>query len=142
MLAWIQQDLGDDPSLILRRDWCMPARSEWKPQNAGLELTGPAKSPFRKQCGSQMRGWHAGPMTTLNKLGAEVAAEFADDVHGATDITGFGLVGHLREMALAGNVSVRIDSAKLTSARRCDRMYARWIRAQGIEIESRVRRMR
>ena len=52
-------------------------------------------------------------MTTLNKLGAEVAAEFADAVHGATDITGFGLVGHLREMALAGNVSVRIDSAKL-----------------------------
>lgn len=52
-------------------------------------------------------------MTTLNKLGAEVAAEFADDVHGATDITGFGFVGHLREMALAGNVSVRIDSAKL-----------------------------
>jgi selenide, water dikinase len=52
-------------------------------------------------------------MTTLNKLGAEVAAEFAGDVHGATDITGFGLVGHVREMALASHVRVRIDSAKL-----------------------------
>jgi selenide, water dikinase len=52
-------------------------------------------------------------MTTLNKLAAEVAAEFAGDVHGATDITGFGLVGHVREIVLAGNVSVRIDSARL-----------------------------
>jgi selenide,water dikinase len=52
-------------------------------------------------------------MITLNKLGAEVAAEFAGDVHGATDITGFGLVGHVREMALAGHVGVRIDSARL-----------------------------
>jgi selenide, water dikinase len=52
-------------------------------------------------------------MTTLNKLGAEVASEFPGDVHGATDITGFGLVGHIREMALASHVGVRIDSAKL-----------------------------
>jgi selenide,water dikinase len=52
-------------------------------------------------------------MTILNKLGADVAAEFAGDVHGATDITGFGLVGHVREMALASNVGVRIDSTRL-----------------------------
>jgi selenide, water dikinase len=52
-------------------------------------------------------------MTTLNKLGADVASEFSGDVHGATDITGFGLVGHVREVALASNVSMRIDSAKL-----------------------------
>jgi selenide, water dikinase len=52
-------------------------------------------------------------MTTLNKLSAEVAAEFAGEVHGATDVTGFGLVGHVREMALASHVGVRIDSPKL-----------------------------
>ncbi len=52
-------------------------------------------------------------MTTLNKLAAEAAAELDGDVHGATDITGFGFVGHVREIALASNVSVRIDSAKI-----------------------------
>jgi selenide,water dikinase len=52
-------------------------------------------------------------MTTLNKLAAEVAAELGGDVHGATDITGFGFVGHAREIALASNVSLRIDSTKI-----------------------------
>jgi len=52
-------------------------------------------------------------MTTLNKLAAEAAAELDGEVHGATDITGFGFVGHVREIALASNVSVRIDSAKI-----------------------------
>ena len=52
-------------------------------------------------------------MTTLNKLAAEAAAELGADVHGATDITGFGLVGHAREIALASNASLRIDSTKI-----------------------------
>ncbi len=52
-------------------------------------------------------------MTTLNNLAAEAAAELGDEVHGATDITGFGLVGHAREIALASNVSLRIDCAKI-----------------------------
>lgn len=43
-------------------------------------------------------------MTTLNKTGAEIALKY--DVHGMTDITGFGLVGHSREMALGSNVSL------------------------------------
>ncbi len=52
-------------------------------------------------------------MTTLNKLAAEVATELGADVHGATDVTGFGLIGHAREIALAGKVSMRIDAAKV-----------------------------
>lgn len=52
-------------------------------------------------------------MTTLNKLAAEAAAELGGNVHGATDVTGFGFVGHAREVALASNVSLRIDSAKI-----------------------------
>ena len=33
----------------------------------------------------------------------------AFDVHGCTDITGFGLIGHAREMALASKVTLEID---------------------------------
>jgi selenide,water dikinase len=34
-------------------------------------------------------------------------------VHAVTDITGFGLIGHAREMALASNVSLRLFSSAL-----------------------------
>jgi selenide,water dikinase len=46
-------------------------------------------------------------MRTLNRTGSEVAREF--DVHAATDITGFGLLGHLRAMAAASGVSMVIE---------------------------------
>jgi len=67
-------------------------------------------------------------MTTLNKAAAEVitacnSAELRSAwtgqrpvptrVHALTDITGFGLIGHAREMALASNVSLVLHSAKV-----------------------------
>jgi selenide,water dikinase len=52
-------------------------------------------------------------MTTLNARAAEVAIGGNFHVHAATDITGFGLIGHLREVALGAKVSVRIDSARV-----------------------------
>lgn len=44
-------------------------------------------------------------MTTLNRRGAEISLKY--DVHGITDITGFGLIGHAREMALGSGTSLR-----------------------------------
>lgn len=44
-------------------------------------------------------------MTTLNRAAAEQVSKF--EVHALTDITGFGLIGHARELALASNVSLR-----------------------------------
>jgi selenide,water dikinase len=51
-------------------------------------------------------------MTTLNKAAAEViTGAFA--VHALTDVTGFGLIGHAREMALASNVSLVFRSGSI-----------------------------
>jgi selenide,water dikinase len=50
-------------------------------------------------------------MCALNRAASEVARQFA--VHSATDITGFGLLGHAREMALGSKVSLVIDCTKV-----------------------------
>lgn len=46
-------------------------------------------------------------MVTLNKLAAEVMTEIG--VNSATDVTGFGLLGHLIEMCEASSISAKID---------------------------------
>jgi selenide,water dikinase len=45
-------------------------------------------------------------MTTLNKTASAICLHF--DVHAMTDVTGFGFVGHAREMALGSGVSLRL----------------------------------
>src|SRR5439155_10094854 len=67
-------------------------------------------------------------MTTLNKTAAEIVinhqqkAATADgattnndqfSVHAMTDVTGFGLIGHAREMALASNVALRLRASSI-----------------------------
>jgi selenide,water dikinase len=51
-------------------------------------------------------------MTTLNRAAAEVVSN-GFEVHGMTDVTGFGLIGHAREMAIASNVSLRIRASRV-----------------------------
>jgi selenide, water dikinase len=52
-------------------------------------------------------------MTTLNRAAAEIAANGKFRVHAATDITGFGLIGHAREMALGSGTSIHIYSNRV-----------------------------
>ncbi len=50
-------------------------------------------------------------MTKLNRAAAE--AMIAAQAHAATDVTGFGLMGHLWEMAAASGVEIALYSAKV-----------------------------
>lgn len=57
-------------------------------------------------------------MTRLNRAAAEALHEFIASanangmpVHAVTDVTGFGLLGHSREMAIGSGVSFRLDHA-------------------------------
>jgi selenide,water dikinase len=54
-------------------------------------------------------------MTTLNKRAAEVIADGDFRVNAMTDVTGFGLIGHARELALASNVALRFFSKEIPS---------------------------
>jgi len=50
-------------------------------------------------------------MLTLNRRACE--AMLALDPHGCTDVTGFGLLGHAREMAAASGVTIEIEVARV-----------------------------
>jgi selenide,water dikinase len=51
-------------------------------------------------------------MLTLNRSACEAMRDL--DVHACTDITGFGLLGHGREVAVGSNVTLEIDPNSLT----------------------------
>lgn len=50
-------------------------------------------------------------MATLNRIAAEVMIKIG--VNAATDVTGFGLLGHLLELCEASNVSAKINYAEM-----------------------------
>ena len=52
-------------------------------------------------------------MTALNKTAAEVVISGDFTVHAMTDVTGFGLIGHVREVARGSGVSVRLFASKV-----------------------------
>jgi selenide,water dikinase len=52
-------------------------------------------------------------MTTLNKQAAEVIQQGQFRIHSMTDVTGFGLIGHAREMALASDVSLELCASRI-----------------------------
>ena len=56
-------------------------------------------------------------MRTLNRRACEILVEFSakngNAVHSVTDITGFGLIGHGREMALGSGATLELDHARI-----------------------------
>jgi len=84
--------------------------------------TGVISTAIKKQAAKQ--SWidaATAAMTTLNKKAAELitgngerpTAHGRFAVHAMTDITGFGLIGHAREVALASGVSLRFYSSRI-----------------------------
>ena len=63
-----------------------------------------------------MTDLNAGACAAILEIGVEASADDATTtggVHGVTDITGFGLLGHAHEMASASKVTIEIDSSKV-----------------------------
>lgn len=50
-------------------------------------------------------------MTQLNRVASEIAQKY--EIHAMTDITGFGLLGHAREMALGSDITLEFDHVRI-----------------------------
>lgn len=83
-----------------------------KPIGTGLLATAVKRSdPLAIGSGGDLEAtYRAGitEMTRLNDIAARVA--LAADAEGATDVTGFGLLGHLHKMALASDLQARLHA--------------------------------
>jgi selenide,water dikinase len=78
-----------------------------KPLGFGTTTTALKNAQADPEDVAEVVGW----MTRLNKTTAELAAHA--EVRGATDITGFGLMGHGWEMVQASGVGLRIEWEKI-----------------------------
>jgi len=76
-----------------------------KPLGTGLITTGIK----RGKVSAELETLVTDQMASLNRSAAE--AMVSTDVHAATDITGFGLIGHVLEVADASSVSIQLDSS-------------------------------
>ncbi len=70
---------------------------------------------------SEAVGW----MKRLNRLAAELAVEL--ELRAATDITGFGLLGHAWEIAAASGVGLRFELASIPFIRGARRYAQDWV---------------
>ena len=71
-------------------------------------------------------------MLHLNRA-ASAAAQATDGVHAMTDVTGFGFLGHLHEMAHLSAVSVVVDYSKLAWIGDVRRYAEQWVFPGGSE---------
>ena len=93
-----------DPRRILRKDALRVGDVLWltKPIGTGVLTTAHKRGDLSPEDLAST----IASMVTLNRAAARAAVEAG--LHAATDITGFGLAGHLHEMAVGAGVQVRI----------------------------------
>jgi selenide,water dikinase len=98
-----------DPGKIVTNAGAKPG--DWlfltKPLGTGLITTGIK----RNAVSDELVAIVIASMSALNRTAAELMVRYS--AHAATDITGFGLLGHAYEMATASEVAIRIFSKSL-----------------------------
>jgi selenide,water dikinase len=88
-----------------------------KPLGFGTTTTALKRGQASEADVAEVVGW----MKRLNKTAGELAVAF--ELRGATDITGFSLLGHALEMAQASGVKFRLEFARIPFVN-CARRYA------------------
>ncbi len=98
-----------DPRRIVRNSTARPGDLLilTKPLGTGIVSTAIKADMAPDGVADAATGW----MTTLNRTAAELMVECGASA--ATDVTGFGLIGHACEMAAGAGVTVRLDLAKV-----------------------------
>lgn len=95
------------PGGIVRNSTARPG--DWlvltKPLGTGIISTAIKGEMAAQECVDEAVGW----MTTLNRTAAALMLECSASA--ATDVTGFGLIGHLAEMALGAAATIRLELA-------------------------------
>ncbi len=82
---------------------------------------------------ANLKGWVSEPaladcistLTTLNKVAAEVMADFT--IHAVTDVTGFGLAGHALEMARGAGVCFELMMDRVPTMDQALEMYIKGV---------------
>lgn len=96
-----------------------------KPIGTGIVTTGIK----RQLVSAELSELVATQMATLNKAASEIMVRHNGNA--ATDITGFGLLGHLYEMAVASEVSIEVDSEALPVLKDVVRLAAEGVNPGG-----------
>ena len=111
-----------DPAKAWRNDRAQIGDGVWisKPLGTGI-ITTAAKND---DCTPGELAAAVASMTALNKDACESALSLSEPVRCATDVTGFGLIGHLGNVARASRVRIRIESPSLPLLPGLERMVA------------------
>lgn len=121
-LGWV------DPRRMLRKSGLRPGDVLvlTKPLGFGLTTTALKREQADPADVEEAIHWMVG----LNAAASRLALEF--DLHAATDVTGFGLLGHALEMADASGVSLRLDFGKMPFLKGAAKYAARGAFAGGL----------
>jgi selenide,water dikinase len=98
-----------DPQKVLTKGGVQPGDilALTKPLGFGVTTTALKQEKAAHEDITEVVGW----MKKLNRVGGELAVEFG--LVAATDVTGFGLLGHATEMAAASRVGIRLYIEKI-----------------------------